>query len=119
LVPILSNPLALLIGSSLLSDIIMNGWMEKAILTELGGDDLDMMTKILIVVDSYDAMTSKRNHRENMSMAEAVQELQRCSGSQFDSSCVEAFGHAIVSFNATSDAFSREYLENFKIDTDD
>lgn len=79
----------------------------------LGSDDLDILTKILIVVDSYDAMTSKRNYRRNMSMEEAVAELKRCAGTQFDTLCVDVFGEAIVDFIATGDAFSQEYLEKF------
>ncbi len=80
----------------------------------LTGDNLDLLTRILMVVDSYDAMTSKRNYRQNMNMQEAVTELKRCSGTQFDPECVAAFGKAIVNFTATGDAFSQEYLDNFK-----
>ncbi len=82
----------------------------------LGGDELDILTKILIVVDSYDAMTSRRNYRRNMNMREAVKELNHCAGSHFDKECVEAFGDAIVDFTSTTDVFSREYLDNFTID---
>lgn len=55
------------------------------------GDDLDPLRKILIVVDSYDAMTSRRNYRRNLTMDEAVMELQVCSGSQFDRETVDFF----------------------------
>lgn len=79
----------------------------------LTGDKLDLLTRILMVVDSYDAMTSKRNYRRNMNMKEAVAELKKCSGTQFDTECVSAFGKAIENFTATGDAFSQEYLDNF------
>jgi len=82
----------------------------------LTGDDLDVLTKILIVVDSYDAMTSRRNYRRNMTMMEAVEELNNCVESQFDKECVLAFSEAIVDFTSTGDAFSREYLEKFNIE---
>lgn len=82
----------------------------------LTGDDLDVLTKILIVVDSYDAMTSRRNYRRNMTMMEAVKELNNCVESQFDKECVLAFSEAIVDFTSTGDAFSREYLENFNVE---
>ena len=81
----------------------------------LGSDDLDLLTKILIVVDSYDAMTSRRNYRRNLTMEEAVKELGACSGSQFDPLCVEAFRDALQDFDGTGYAFSQEYLENFTI----
>jgi putative two-component system response regulator len=67
----------------------------------LTGDDLDPLTKILIVVDSYDAMTSRRNYRRNLTMDEAVKELQLCSGSQFDRETVDFFSRAIQDFVLT------------------
>jgi putative two-component system response regulator len=78
----------------------------------LTGDQLDDLTKILIVVDSYDAMTSRRNYRKNLTMEEAVEELYRCTGTQFDSNIVEYFARNIVDFIPTKGVFSKEYLEN-------
>jgi putative two-component system response regulator len=81
----------------------------------LTGDKLDPLTKILIVVDSYDAMTSRRNYRKNLKMEEALVELDNCSGSQFDPVTVRYFAKSIVDFAPTNNVFSREYLENFYI----
>jgi HD-GYP domain-containing protein (c-di-GMP phosphodiesterase class II) len=67
----------------------------------LMGEDLDQLTKILIVVDSYDAMTSRRNYRRNMNMDEALDELQLHSGTQFDGETVDAFSHAVRDFVLT------------------
>ncbi len=67
----------------------------------LKGEDLDQLTKILIVVDSYDAMTSRRNYRRNMSMDEAINELQQHSGTQFDGDTVKIFSHAVQDFVLT------------------
>jgi putative nucleotidyltransferase with HDIG domain len=78
----------------------------------LTGDQLDDLTKILIVVDSYDAMTSKRNYRKNMTREEAVEELYRCSSTQFASNIVEYFARSIANFTPTKDVFSQEYPEN-------
>jgi len=77
----------------------------------LKGDDLDDLTKILIVVDSYDAMTSCRNYRKNLLLEEALAEMHRCSDSQFDRSIVEVFTKSIVEFSPTKSVFSQEYLE--------
>lgn len=77
----------------------------------LAGDDLDLLTRILIVVDSYDAMTSRRNYRRNLSMEEAVEELYRCSGSQFDPESVDCFARTIVDFTPDKSVFSHEYLD--------
>jgi putative nucleotidyltransferase with HDIG domain len=78
----------------------------------LTGDQLDDLTKILIVVDSYDAMTSKRNYRKNMTLQEAVEELYRCSGTQFDTVIVEYFARSILHFIPTKDVFTQEHLES-------
>lgn len=77
----------------------------------LAGDQLDLLTRILIVVDSYDAMTSRRNYRRNLSMDEAIEELYNCSGSQFDKECVDYFSKAIVDFMPDKTVFSSEYLD--------
>lgn len=77
----------------------------------LKGEELDALTKILIVVDSYDAMTSKRNYRRNLTMESAVEELFACSGSQFDGDTVECFSRHIVDFTPDKSVFSSEYLD--------
>lgn len=77
---------------------------------ELTGDLLDDLTKVIMVVDSYDAMTSKRNYRKNMTMNQAVEELYRCSGTQFETNMVEYFSKSIVDFTPTKGVFSEEYL---------
>ena len=58
---------------------------------QLGGNDLDILTKIVTVADSYDAMTSKRSYKINLSREHAIEELNRCAGSQFDHQVVRAF----------------------------
>ena len=70
----------------------------------LTGAELDKLTKILTVADSYDAMTSFRNYRRNLNVDEAVDELKRCAGSQFDEDIVAVFCQNIY-------RLSPEYLE--------
>ena len=81
----------------------------------INGEELDQLTKILTVVDSYDAMTSKRNYRTNLNMEEALNELYDCADAQFDRPTVEVFAKTIVDFNPTNSIFSKEYLENYTI----
>ena len=50
----------------------------------LPGRDLSDGAKILALADSYDAMTSDRPYRVRLSPLEAVQEIRRCEGTQFD-----------------------------------
>ena len=44
-----------------------------------------------VATDTYDAMVSSRAYREGMGHDAAVSELIRCTGTQFDAECVEAF----------------------------
>jgi hypothetical protein len=56
-----------------------------------GGEAIPLESRILTVVDSYDAMTSLRPYRPAMTHEEASAELRRCAGTQFDADCVETF----------------------------
>ncbi|BHH85476.1 HD domain-containing phosphohydrolase [Desulforhopalus sp. 52FAK] len=78
----------------------------------LTGDELDDLTKIIIVVDSYDAMTSRRNYRTNMTMDQALEELKKCSGTQFDETMVDYFSRSIKDFTPGESFLSQESLDN-------
>ena len=55
------------------------------------GQNIPLGARILAVADSYDAMTSERPYREPMSKEEAIKELKKESGKQFDPDVVQAF----------------------------
>jgi putative two-component system response regulator len=55
------------------------------------GEEIPLNSRILAVADSFDAMTSDRPYRSAMSAAKAIEEVKRCSGTQFDPSIVRAF----------------------------
>ncbi|HCI82526.1 MAG TPA: hypothetical protein DHW02_22860 [Ktedonobacter sp.] len=57
----------------------------------LVGESIPLASRILTVIDSYDAMTSRRVYRDAMSPLAARAELQRCAGSQYDPAVVAAF----------------------------
>ncbi len=59
----------------------------------LRGEDIDIGARIFSVVDAFDAMISDRVYRHGCSYEEAVTELSRCSGTQFDPMIIEAFKH--------------------------
>lgn len=56
----------------------------------LRGDAIPMEARIICACDAYSAMTTTRSYRPAMSRAEAIAELRRCAGTQFDPLVVEA-----------------------------
>jgi diguanylate cyclase (GGDEF)-like protein len=59
---------------------------------QLAGEDVPLGARIIGVCDAYDAMVSPRPYRVNpKTEEEALAELQRCAGTQFDPDVVEAF----------------------------
>jgi putative two-component system response regulator len=57
----------------------------------LKGEEIPLISRILAVADSFDAMTSDRPYRAAMSAIKAVNEIEQCSGTQFDPVVVQAF----------------------------
>jgi putative nucleotidyltransferase with HDIG domain len=74
----------------------------------LRGDDIPLAARIVHVADAYDAMTSARAYRPARGRSEAVSELQRHMGTQFDQVSVEALLEALPS---SSDAPEPELQE--------
>lgn len=57
----------------------------------LVGDAIPFESRILAVVDAFDAMTTNRPYKKAMTIEEAILEIERCSGSQFDPNLAEVF----------------------------
>jgi putative nucleotidyltransferase with HDIG domain len=57
----------------------------------LKGEQIPKIARIISVADAYVAMTDERVYRKALSKEDAIEELKRCSGSQFDPQVVEAF----------------------------
>src|SRR5215204_73632 len=62
----------------------------------LRGDEIPLGARIIFVADAYDAMTSDRAYRGRLTPREAIEELERCSGTQFDPEIVAAFARELV-----------------------
>ena len=61
----------------------------------LAGEAIPLGARIILVVDSFHAMTSDRPYRRAMPRQQALAELDRCAGSQFDPVIVRAFVRVI------------------------
>jgi HD-GYP domain-containing protein (c-di-GMP phosphodiesterase class II) len=57
----------------------------------LAGDEIPEFARVIAVADAFDSMTSNRSYRGARSLEEAVAELRKCSGMQFDPVLVDAF----------------------------
>jgi HD-GYP domain-containing protein (c-di-GMP phosphodiesterase class II) len=61
----------------------------------LAGDEIPEFARVIAVADAFDAMTSNRSYRGARSIGEAIADLRRWSGTQFDPALVDAFVAAL------------------------
>ena len=70
----------------------------------LSGESIPIGARILAVVDAYSSMVSDRPYRSAMGAGEALEELQRCSGTQFDPDVVEKLVEILMKRKKEADA---------------
>jgi diguanylate cyclase (GGDEF)-like protein len=70
-------------------------WDGDGYPNRLRGEEIPLGARIIFVADAYDAMTSERVYRDPLSPRDALEELERCSGTQFDPSIVDAFAEEL------------------------
>jgi diguanylate cyclase (GGDEF)-like protein len=68
----------------------------------LEAEEIPLGARIILVADAYDAMTSDRAYRGRLTPQEAVSELERCAGSQFDPEIVAVFARELRYAPATA-----------------
>lgn len=66
-------------------------WDGKGYPGGFKGEEISLQSRIIAVADSYDAMTSDRSYRKGLSVEDAIIEINRCSGTQFDPYVVKVF----------------------------
>jgi len=74
----------------------------------LTGEKIPIEARILSVADAYDAMVSPRPYRKQLSLQEAIDELKRCSGTQFDPEIVDAFVKVIQKNDVKPGEYSKD-----------
>lgn len=70
----------------------------------LRGEEIPIGSRVIAVCDAFDAMIADRPYRTGMPPAEALRELERCVGSQFDPAVVEAFRKTLNRSGRPNDA---------------
>ena len=58
---------------------------------KLKGEDIPLLSRIMSIVDAYDVMRSGRFYKKTLTRNDAIKELRKCSGKQFDPKLVEEF----------------------------
>lgn len=66
-------------------------WDGKGYPSGLKGEDISLFSRIVAIADSYEAMTAKRSYHKTKTKEEAIAELQKCAGTQFDATIVKVF----------------------------
>lgn len=59
--------------------------------SELKGEEIPLVSRIINICDSYDVMTNKRVYKKALDGEYAINEIKRCSGTQFDPVIAEEF----------------------------
>ena len=115
------------VGADILKPVSLYSDVVSAVLTHhenhdgtgypygIAGDDIPKISRILRVVDSFDAMTTTRAHRPSRSAEDAIEEIQSGSGKLYHPEIVEVFSSVIDS----PDIISEMSLATLQIDLGD
>jgi diguanylate cyclase (GGDEF)-like protein/PAS domain S-box-containing protein len=66
-------------------------WDGKGYPQGIKGENIPLIARIISIADAYDAMTNDRPYRKALSKEEALAELKKCAGTQFDSELANEF----------------------------
>lgn len=66
-------------------------WGGNGYPRRIKGDDIPIISRIITIVDAYDVITHDRVYSKAITKDKAIEELKRCSGTQFDPKLVEKF----------------------------
>lgn len=75
-------------------------WDGKGYPKGIDGLSISLQARIIAIADAYDAMTSERAYRKALSIEEAIAELRKYSGTQFDPEIVKVFIEKVMGKSA-------------------
>ncbi len=76
----------------------------------LKGEQIPLHARIILIADTFDAMTTNRPYRKGMANEIAYKELRTFSGRQFDSQLVKVFLEAHPRWNAFEEEISEQFI---------
>ena len=79
----------------------------------LKGKEIPYLSRVLTISDSFDAMTFSRPYRPAMTFAQAIEELEKCSGTQFDPELAKIFIRTIKNLKADSDSYIPQNKDDY------
>lgn len=77
-------------------------WNGKGYPNSVKGQQIPIECRILSIADAYDAMTNDRPYRKALTHTQALAEIIRCSGEQFDPELVERFAYMLKSVSPSA-----------------
>ena len=74
-------------------------WDGKGYPRQLKGEEISLQARIIAIADAYDAITSDRAYRKGLNKVDAIVEIERCAGTQFDPALVKVFIEKVLKRN--------------------
>jgi len=79
---------------------------------KLAGKEIPYLARIISIIDAYDVMTMGRPYNRLLSKTEALEEIKRCAGSQFDPVLAEKFIKLMKNSKVKENVLKDEQYEN-------
>lgn len=89
-------------------------WDGRGYPDKLQGEEIPFFARIVALADTYDAMTSTRPYRKALSHDEAIKEIKKCAGTQFDPILAEKFIEIQNKIKAAKENSEKYYMKYFR-----
>lgn len=91
-------------------------WDGAGYPSRLETTEIPLGARLIAIADAYEAMTSARPYRRQLTKEEALTELDRCAGNQFDPTLVAAFARAVLDIPVPSDEVNQPAPVSHSVD---